>query len=488
MSHGPPPSQGGLHDLPPDTPGPHSSRLGILAVIATFGGLLFGYDTGVINGALEPLQRDLNLTPFRIGVVAAILLLGAAVGAAVGGKLSDALGRRRMILVLAGVFFVGTMGCVLSPSYEVLALFRFVLGVAVGGASVTVPVYLAEIAPYERRGSLVTRNEFMIVFGQFLAFAINAIIYNIWGELPGVWRYMLLVAVLPAIVLFVGMLRMPESPRWLVHKGRDQEALDVLRQVRSPERAEAELAEVHALAEEEEKAHMGGFADLAVPWIRRLLIIGIGLAVVQQLTGINSVMYYGSQLLQEAGFSANAAIILNILNGVASVSGITVAILVMNRIDRRVMLLFGYFGITTAHLLIGLSSLLLAPGLFRAYMILLFVIMFVFIMQGTAGPLVWLMLAEIFPLEMRGFAIGISVLILWITNFFVGLFFPSVVAAFGISSTFFMFAVIGALSFVFIWTMVPETRGRTLEQLEEQFREKFGEAAGSGTPEAARAE
>src|SRR3712207_3214243 len=160
MSHGPPPSGAATATpLPPDRPGPHSSRLGLVALIATFGGLLSGYDTGVSNAAREPLQVDLSPTPLKIGVVAAILLLGAAVGAAVGGKLSDALGRRRMILMLAGVFFVGTMGCVLSPSYEVLALFRFVLGVAVGGASVTVPVYLAEIAPYERRGSLVTRNE-----------------------------------------------------------------------------------------------------------------------------------------------------------------------------------------------------------------------------------------------------------------------------------------------------------------------------------------
>ena len=397
MSHSPPHGGAATTTLPPDSPGPHSSRLGLVAVIATFGGLLFGYDTGVINGALEPMERDLGLTPFRVGVVTAILLLGAAVGAAVGGRLSDALGRRRMILLLAIIFFIGTMGCVLSPNYEVLVFFRFVLGLAVGGASVTVPVYLAEISPYERRGSLVTRNEFMIVFGQFLAFAINAIIYNIWGDNDVVWRYMLLVAVLPAFVLFFGMLRMPESPRWLVHKGRDQDALDVLRQVRSSERAEAELAEVHELAEEEEKAHMGGWKDFAVPWIRRLLIIGIGLAIVQQLTGINSIMYYGTQVLQEAGFSANAAIILNILNGVASVSGITVALLVMNRINRRVMLLFGYFGITTAHLLVGLSALLLAPGPFRGYMITIFIVMFVFIMQGTAGPLVWLMLAEIFP-------------------------------------------------------------------------------------------
>ena len=471
MSHGPPPSSAvGTPTLPPDTPGPHTSRLGLVAVIATFGGLLFGYDTGVINGALEPMQSDLGLTPFRTGVVSAILLLGAAVGAALGGRLSDWQGRRNNILLLAVIFFVGAMGCVLAPNYEVLALFRFVLGLAVGGASATVPVYLAEVAPYEQRGSLVTRNELMIVFGQFAAFVINAIIFNIWGEQESVWRYMLFVAVLPAIVLFVGMLRMPESPRWLVSKGREQEALGVLRQVRSPERAEAEMNEVHELAQQEKESRRGGFADLAVPWIRRLVIVGIGLGIVQQLTGINSVMYYGTQLLQEAGFSNRAAIILNILNGVFSISGLLVGLYLMDRVNRRVMLLGGLIGTTTSHLLIGLSSLLLPEGQFRSYMILLFVVTFVFIMQGTLGPLVWLMLAEIFPLEIRGFAIGVSVFLLWITNFFVGLFFPSLVAGIGISYTFFLFAVVGALSLAFVYTMVPETRGRSLEQLEEQFR------------------
>ena len=187
-----------------------------------------------------------------------ILIFGAALGAIIGGKLSDVRGRRENILMLAVIFAVGTLGCVFAPSWEVLAVFRFILGLAVGGASATVPVYLSEISPVERRGSLVTRNEVMIVSGQFAAFIINFIIFRVCGENPDVWRYMLAVAVLPAFVLFFGMLRMPESPRWLVSKERDAEALEVLKQVRSPERAEAEMAEVHLLAEEEKASQTGG--------------------------------------------------------------------------------------------------------------------------------------------------------------------------------------------------------------------------------------
>ena len=172
----------GQPHLPPLTPGPHSKRLGLVAVIATFGGLLFGYDTGVINGALEPMKEDLGLTAATEGFVVSILIFGAAIGALIGGRLADTYGRRHNILMLAGIFALGTIGCAVSPSWEVLALFRFILGLAVGGASATVPVYLAEVSPVETRGSMVTRNEVMIVSGQFAAFVINAIIFNIWGE------------------------------------------------------------------------------------------------------------------------------------------------------------------------------------------------------------------------------------------------------------------------------------------------------------------
>lgn len=457
--------------LPPDTPGPHSNRLGLIAVVATFGGLLFGYDTGVINGALEPMKEDLGLTAATEGFVVSILIFGAAVGALIGGQLADKYGRRHNILMLALIFIVGTMGCVFAPNWQILALFRFVLGLAVGGASATVPVYLAEISPYERRGGLVTRNEVMIVSGQFAAFVINAIIFSIWGENDNVWRWMLVVAVLPAIALFIGMLRMPESPRWLSSQNRDDEALEVLKQVRTEERAVAEMAEVHALAEEEKEAQVGGWSDLAVPWIRRLIVIGIGLGIFQQMTGINSIMYYGTQLLQQAGFSDQAAIIANTLNGLFSVLGITVGLMLMNRIDRRTMLLGGFALTTFFHLLIGLSALLIPDtAAIKPYFIQLFVIAFVFSMQGTIGPLVWLLLAEIFPLKIRSFAMGVCVFALWIANAVVAFAFPPIVAAMGIASTFFLFAALGVLALLFIWTMVPETRGKTLEEFEDEFR------------------
>ncbi|MFE7418087.1 sugar porter family MFS transporter [Rhodococcus sp. NPDC057529] len=459
--------------LPADAPGRHSHRLGVIAVVATFGGLLFGYDTGVINGALEPLKEDLQLTSFTEGLVVSILIFGAAIGALIGGRMSDRYGRRHNILVLAVIFMIGTIGCVLSPTWEILALFRFILGLAVGGASATVPVYLAEISPVERRGSVVSRNEVMIVCGQFAAFVINAVIFNIWGEHDSVWRFMLLVAVTPAIVLFAGMLRMPESPRWLMSQDRHDEALAVLLQVRSPERAHAELEEVQALAEEEKLAQTGGPADLSVKWIRRLIFIGVGLGVFQQATGINSVMYYGTQLLGDAGFSSNAAIVANTLNGLFSVLGVLTGIALINRIDRRKMLIGGFVLTTTFHLLVGLSAFLLPDGTAKAYFILVFVVLFVFSMQGTIGPLVWLMLSEIFPLKIRSFAIGICIFMLWIANALVALLFPPVVAALGIGATFFVFAGLGVLALVFITTQVPETRGRSLEELEEQFRREY---------------
>jgi major inositol transporter-like SP family MFS transporter len=462
--------RGGPHtpSLPPLTNGPHRKRLGMVATVATFGGLLFGYDTGVINGALRPMTADLGLTPITEGIVTSSLLFGAAAGAVGGGRLADTWGRRKTIILLAVLFLVGALSCVFAPNFEVMVVGRVILGLAVGGASSVVPVYLAELAPYEIRGSLAGRNELMIVIGQLAAFAVNAIIGNLWSEFGGVWRIMLAVAAVPAVALFFGMLRMPESPRWLISQGRTQEALAVLKTVRSSDRAEAEMADVKHLADEEKEMNLSGWAALKNKWILRILLVGIGLGVAQQLTGINSIMYYGQSVLVEAGFDSRAALIANIAPGVIAVVGGVIALTMMQRVNRRTTLLLGFTLTTICHFLIGIASIALPVGNpARPFVILFLVVAFVGSMQTFLNIAVWVMLSEIFPLHIRGFAIGVSIFCLWIANAFLGLFFPTLVASVGITGTFFMFGVVGILALIFIYTQVPETRGRTLEALEE---------------------
>ncbi|MFI0732652.1 sugar porter family MFS transporter [Streptomyces sp. NPDC021225] len=457
-----------------DPPRAISRRLRMITVIATFGGLLFGYDTGVINGALPYMTDDLGLTPVTEGMVTSSLLLGAALGAVVGGRMSDARGRRRTILTLAVLFFVGALGATLAPTTAVMIVARFVLGLAVGGASVTVPVYLAEVSPAERRGALVTRNELMIVSGQLLAFTSNAIIANVGGESGGVWRWMLVIATAPAVVLWFGMLVMPESPRWLASQSRFNDALDVLKQVRSQARAEAELAEVSALAVKDEREKLGGWQDVkSVPWVRKLMFIGFGIAIVQQITGVNTIMYYGTQILTDAGFASDSALTANIANGVISVLATFVGIWLLGRVDRRPMLMTGQLGTTAALLLIGVFSLVLPAGDGRAYAVLAMTITFLAFQQGAISPVTWLMLSEIFPMRMRGFGMGVAAVVLWLTNFVIGLVFPSLVSGIGISNTFFLFVVAGIFSLVFVKRYVPETRGHSLETLEAELRTRF---------------
>ncbi|MER6140530.1 sugar porter family MFS transporter [Streptomyces sparsogenes] len=456
------------------TPRAVSRRLRVITVIATFGGLLFGYDTGVINGALPYMTDDLGLTPVTEGMVTSSLLLGAALGAVTGGRLSDARGRRRTILTLAVLFFVGALGCTLAPTTAVMVVARFVLGLAVGGASVTVPVYLAEISPAERRGALVTRNELMIVSGQLLAFTSNAIIAQVGGESGGIWRWMLVVATIPAVVLWFGMLVMPESPRWLASRTRFSEALDVLKQVRSQARAEAELSEVSALAAKDGQERLGGWQDMkATPWVRKLMFIGFGIAIVQQITGVNTIMYYGTQILTDAGFASDSALTANIANGVISVLATFVGIWLLGRVNRRPMLMTGQLGTTGALLLIGVFSLVLPSGEGRAFAVLAMTITFLAFQQGAISPVTWLMLSEIFPMRMRGFGMGVAAVVLWLTNFVIGLVFPSLVSGIGISNTFFLFVVAGVFSLTFVKLYVPETKGRSLETLEAELRARF---------------
>ena len=462
-------AQPGHAALPPLTDGPHRRRLGLVALIATFGGLLFGYDTGVINGALRPMAAELGLTPLTEGVVTSSLVFAAAFGAMVGGRFSDGWGRRKTIILLAVLFFVGTAAVVLAPGLALLVCGRVLLGLAVGGASTVVPVFLAELAPYEIRGSIAGRNELMIVVGQLAAFVVNAIIGNTLGHLDGVWRIMFAISALPAIALFIGMLRMPESPRWLVQRGRTADARRVLATIRSQDRADAELAELATSIDSEQHQRVLGWrAVLTNKNLVRILLIGIGVGIAQQLTGINSIMYFGQTVLIESGFDESAALIANVAPGIIAVIGALIALSMMDRVDRRKTFIIGFTLTTLSHLLIGLASTLLPVGSpARPGVILLLVVVFVGSMQTFLNVAVWVYLSEIFPLHMRGFGMGVSVFMLWVTNGILSLYFLSLVDAVGITGTFFLFAAVGALALFFVWRFVPETRGRTLEALEE---------------------
>lgn len=470
MAQGQTSADGAHVKLPPLRPGPHQRRLDLIAVVATFGGLLFGYDLGVMNGVLAPLREDLGLTNATEGLVTATLLLGAAIGAAGGGRLNDAIGRRKTLTIAAVLFFFGAIGGVIAPNIEFLAPMRVILGLAVGCASVTVPVYLSELAPTERRGTLSGRNELAIVVGQMSAFIINAVIFNVWGDHPGVWRIMLSITCLPAVPLFFGMLRMPESPRWLISKGRHDEALAVLMQVRTEDRARAEMDEVEELAEEEAQADTGGWSDLAVPWVRRILFIACGLAAAQQFTGINYIFTYGTQLLQQAGFSSSAAIIANTANGVLALAGTAICLFyVVDRVSRRKLIIFGFASTTICHALIIAAALTMPDGTPRAVVILILSVTFVFFYELSLNVPVWVCLSEMFPLRIRGFGMGVSVTVLWVVNAALTFSFPIIVGMAGFKAIFTMFFVAGLVIVGFLWKFLPNTSGRSLEELEEDF-------------------
>lgn len=432
------------------------------------GGLLFGYDTGVIAGAILFINKDLGLSPFMSGLVVSSLLVGAMVGAAFAGPIADATGRRKLVLVAAVVFAVGAIGAALATSAGMLVLFRVVLGLAVGAASLIVPLYLAEVAPTEIRGAVASLNQLMIVTGILIAYIANSALAG-----AEAWRWMIGLAVVPSALLFLGMLFMPETPRWLVSKDREEEAREVLRRTRDEVAVEAEMNDIKRVESQEE----GGLGELLASWVRPALLVGMGLAIFQQIIGINTIVYYAPTTLTNVGFGNSAAILANAGIGVINVTMTLVAIRFIDRVGRKPLLLVGAAGMALSLGILGLTSLLLPEpsgvglvGIVTLVCLALFIAAF----AVSWGPIVWVMLGEIFPLKIRGSAMAVATVLLWGANFVVSLSFPVLLEALGLGWLFLGYALIGLAALLFVRYFVTETKGRSLEKIESDLRERAG--------------
>lgn len=425
------------------------------------GGLLFGYDLGVVAGALLFITPELGLSPWQAGMVTSALVVGAMVGALVCGRLTDRFGRRAVVLLSAVLFALGAVGAAFAPDVLWIVLFRAVMGLAVGGASVTVPVYLSELAPAAARGALSGLNQLMISSGILLAYLVNLAL-----EPFGAWRWMFGVAAIPAVLLFVGAWWQPESPRWLVQKGREAEARAVLGRSRDAVEVDAEIAEIRQVSE----VRQVGFAELLRDrQLRKLLVLGLGLAVLQQIIGINTIVYYAPTVLKSIGFGDSAAIITNAGLGALTVVVTVVMLGIVDRVGRRRPLIFGALGMTACMVLLGLVFLSGdVGGGGWGWVAIAGLALFKICFSLSWGGMVWIMLGEIFPLRARGLAMGVATFGNWAGNFVVSMFFPVLLGVLG-GGVFLMFAAVGVVAFLFALLAVPETKGRTLEDIEAQW-------------------
>ncbi len=437
------------------------------AAITATGGLLFGYDTGVISGALLFIRQDFApLSPFLEGVIVSFLLVGAVVGALSGGPLSDRVGRRPTTLLAAVIFGVGALAVAFAPGVGFIIFGRFLLGLGVGLASMIVPLYIAEIAPADRRGALVSLNQLMITIGILLSYIVGVIFAPIEG-----WRYMFAVALVPALVLGIGMFMLPESPRWLFEHGQLDKARAVLGRSRSPEEVDLELREMEEIKSLEEEQARVSYKELLAPYVRPALVIGIGLAIFQQITGINTVIYYAPTILQGVGFTEEGAIAATALGvGVVNVGFTILAVRIIDRAGRRPLLIIGLIGMVVSLILLGvvfsLDSTSGAAGLLATICLGLYIASFAI----SLGPVFWLMISEIYPLRIRGTAMSVASIANWGSNFLVALTFPILLATLGGAGSFWLFAVLGIVAWFFVYFRVPETKGRSLEEIEASFR------------------
>jgi sugar porter (SP) family MFS transporter len=434
-----------------------STYVMLVAGSAAIAGLLFGYDTAVINGALIYLRLEFGLSSIQTELVATVLLWGCAVGAALSGYLSDLYGRRAVLFAAGVLFCVSALGAALATHLWQLILARILGGLAIGSASLIVPLYIAEIAPAQVRGQLVTLNQFAIVVGILTAFVSN---YELSRLATANWRWMFGLGALPALALCVTLLWIPESPRWLLQRGARKRAGEILQRISPETVVETSLAEISKTISEE----TGTYRELLSKSLRKPLVLTIMLAIIQQATGINTVLYYGAIVFTEhARASAGEAIGMNVLVGVVNLLFTVAALLLIDRLGRRPLLLTATAGM-------GLCLVALA-GIMRwmpahSALLLVPVLGYVAFFAFGLGSGVWVCLAELLPNHIRGRAMSIATMVLWLTVSVVTSTFLSLIKILTAPGVFLGYALICAASFVYVYFRLPETKNRTLEQIE----------------------
>jgi SP family galactose:H+ symporter-like MFS transporter len=436
----------------------------LAAAFAGLGGLLFGYDTGVISGAQLFFATDFSLSTFALEVMVAAGLAGAAVGALLGGRLADRFGRRTLLIFTALIFAIGAVLCATAISTPMLFCGRVIVGLGIGLSSGTVPVYISEVSPPDARGWTVSLFQLAITVGILLAYLVD---YG-FARMQG-WRWMFGLAVVPAAIFALGMFYLPESPRWLVRRGRRDSARAILSRVRDSSDVEAELQEIERSFQASQEH--GNWRDLLSPALRPALIVGIGLAVFQQVTGINTVIYYAPRIIQSAGISsASGAILTTAGIGMVNVLMTIVSMWLIDRIGRRPLLLTGIAGMAVTLGVLGWAFHSASPSGALSWLAVISIMVYVASFAISLGPIFWLLIAEIYPLKVRSSSEGLAATFNWGSNLLVSLTFLTLLEEIGATRTFWLYGLFAIGAWLFSYYLVPETKGHTLEEIEAFWR------------------
>lgn len=437
-----------------------------VSLVAALGGLLFGYDTAVIAGVIGYLQKRFELSPIMTGWAASSAIWGCAFGAMVAGYLSDRFGRKKVLIITAILFVISSIGAMIPRNLTEFLIARFIGGLGIGAASMLSPLYISEIAPSRNRGRLVSLYQLAIVIGINLIYFVNLLIASLgdeaWNVTTG-WRYMLGSGTIPALLFLVLLLIVPESPRWLVKKGRDEEAFDTLEKVNGSVEGKNVLNEIKDTLKQE----VGTLSDLFSKRLKPALVIGIVLALFSQITGINAIIYYAPEIFKAVGFASESALLQTVLIGAINTLFTFVALWLIDRAGRKTLLQWGVAGMIICLFAVGMCFQF---GLTNGPWLVLFILAFIACFASSLGPIPWVLLSEIFPTKTRGIAMSFCTVVLWVGVLAITQFTPWLLEHAGGAYTFWLFMLNAIFLLWFVWKKIPETKQRTLEEIEQSWK------------------